>query len=139
VLLDSNVQPVGVDTLLIANAEYRVPMMNRLSMAFFFDIGSSFNVRKLKEEQFTTPVQLSPPVASASLITIVRPPTDVMDQIPNYRVSLGGELRVHVPVVNLPIRLIFAYNPNAQVSPPPATLLAPEKRFVFLFGVGRTL
>jgi outer membrane protein insertion porin family len=139
VLINSNVQPVGGDTQLVANAEYRAPVLSRVSLAAFFDIGSSFNARRLKEEQFINPVQLTPPVAGASLITVVRPLGDVADQIPNYRISLGGELRVMVPVVNLPLRLIFAYNPNAQVNPPPATLLAPEKRFVFLFGFGRTL
>jgi outer membrane protein insertion porin family len=139
VLISSNVQPVGGDTQLVANAEYRAPVLSRVSLAAFFDIGSSFNARRLKEEQFISPVQLIPPVAGASLITAVRPLGDVADQIPNYRISLGGELRVMVPVVNLPLRLIFAYNPNAQVNPPPATLLAPEKRFVFSFGFGRTL
>jgi hypothetical protein len=44
-----------------------------------------------------------------------------------------------VPVVHIPLRFIFAYNPNAQISPPPATLLAPEKRFAFRIGFGRTL
>jgi outer membrane protein insertion porin family len=139
VLINSNVQPVGGDTQLVANMEYRAPLLSRLSMAAFFDIGSSFNARRLKEQQFTSPLQLTPPVAAASLVTVVRPLGDVADRIPNYRISLGGELRVMVPVVNLPLRLIFSYNPNAQVNPPPLTLLAPEKRFVFLFGVGRTL
>jgi outer membrane protein insertion porin family len=138
-LINSNIQPIGGDTQLVANVEYRAPLLSRLSMAAFFDIGSSFNARRLKEEQFSSPVQLIPPVAGASLITVVRPLEDVADQIPNYRISLGGELRVMVPVVNLPLRLIFAYNPNAQVNPPPSTLLTPEKRFVFLFGFGRTL
>src|SRR5205085_12213350 len=32
----------------------------------------------------------------------------------NYRASLGGELRIQVPVINVPFRLIFAYNPNAR-------------------------
>jgi outer membrane protein insertion porin family len=139
VLINSNVQPIGGDTQLIANAEYRAPVMNRLSMAAFFDIGSSFNAQRLEEERFVSPVQLVPPIAGATLTTVVRPLGDVANQIPNYRISLGGELRILVPVVNLPLRLIFAYNPNAQVNPPPTTLLAPEKRFVFVFGLGRTL
>jgi outer membrane protein insertion porin family len=139
VLINSSVQPIGGDTLLVANAEYRAPVLSRLSLAAFFDIGSSFNARRLKEEQFANPVQLTVPVAGASLITVVRPLGEVADQIPNYRISLGGELRVIVPAVNLPLRLIFAYNPNAQVNQPPFTLLTPEKRFVFSFGIGRTL
>jgi outer membrane protein insertion porin family len=139
VLINSSVQPVGGDTELIANAEYRAPITNRLSLAAFFDIGSSFNAHRLKDEQFISPVQLTPPVMAASLITAVHPLGDIADQIPNYRISLGGEVRILVPFANLPLRLIFAYNPNAQVNPPPATLLAPERRFVFTFGIGRTL
>jgi len=139
VLVSSDVQPVGGDTQLIANAEYRVPLTRRLSAAAFFDIGSSFNARALKEQRFTSPAQLTPPVANASLVTVVGPLGDIGDQIPNYRVSLGFELRVMVPVFNLPLRLIFAYNPNAQTNPPPATRLAPERKFAFVIGLGRTL
>src|SRR6185436_3325985 len=32
----------------------------------------------------------------------------------NYRYSMGGEIRVQVPVINVPFRLIFALNPNAR-------------------------
>jgi hypothetical protein len=70
---------------------------------------------------------------------MVRPVADIANQIPDYRISLGGEVRILVPMFNLPLRLIISYNPNAQVNPPPATLLAPERRFVFSIGLGRTL
>jgi len=138
-LISSDVQPVGGDTQMIANAEYRAPILRRLSVAAFVDVGSSFNARGLKEQRFISPVQLTPPVADASLVTVVGPLGDIADQIPNYRVSLGVELRVMVPVANLPLRLIFAYNPNAQNNPPPSTLLAPERKFAFVIGFGRTL
>jgi outer membrane protein insertion porin family len=52
----------------------------------------------------------------------------------NYRYSLGGELRVQVPVINVPFRLIFAYNPNAQVNNP---FIFEQKRAI-RFSVGRT-
>jgi outer membrane protein insertion porin family len=139
VLLTSTVQPIGGDTELIANAEYRVPLTRMLSGAAFFDIGSVFNVRGLKEQQFVSAAQTNPPLPNTFLITRVRPLGDIDGRIPNYRASLGVELRVMVPVVHIPLRLIFAYNPNAQISPPPATLLAPEKRFAFRIGFGRTL
>ncbi len=138
-LLSSDVQPVGGDTQLIANAEYRAPLTRRLSGAAFFDIGAAFNVRELKVQEFISPVQLTPPVQNSFLLTRVGPLGDIGDQIPNYRISLGVELRVLVPVINLPLRLIFAYNPNAQTNPPPLTLLGPEKRFAFVIGLGRTL
>jgi outer membrane protein insertion porin family len=139
VLLFSDVQPIGGDTELIGNAEYRAPLMWRLSGAAFFDIGAALNIRGLKEQQFISPVQINPPVSNASLITAVRPLGDIGRGIPNYRISLGFELRFMVPVAHIPLRLIFAYNPNAQTSPPPATFLAPEKRFAFRIGFGRTL
>lgn len=52
----------------------------------------------------------------------------------NYRYSLGGELRVQVPVINVPFRLIFAWNPNAKTGPP---FFFEEKRTI-RFSVGRT-
>lgn len=52
----------------------------------------------------------------------------------NYRYSLGGELRIQVPVINVPFRLIFALNPNARTDNP---FFIEEKRAV-RFSVGRT-
>lgn len=139
VLLSTGVQPIGGDTELIGNAEYRAPLFWRLSGAVFFDIGAALNIRGLPDQQFVNPVQTNPPVANTFLITTVRPLGDLGRGIPNYRISTGFELRFLVPVARIPLRLIFAYNPNAQISPPPATFLAPEKRFAFRIGFGRTL
>jgi outer membrane protein insertion porin family len=55
----------------------------------------------------------------------------------NYRTSMGGELRVQVPVINVPFRLIFAWNPNART----ATAVNPfffEQKRAIRFSVGRT-
>jgi outer membrane protein insertion porin family len=52
----------------------------------------------------------------------------------NYRYSLGGELRIQVPVINVPFRLIFAWNPNAKADNP---FFIEEKRAI-RFSVGRT-
>jgi outer membrane protein insertion porin family len=138
-LLTSDVQPIGGDTELIANAEYRAPLFWRLSGAVFFDIGAALNIRGLPDQQFRSPVQTNPPTSDTFLITAVRPLGDLGRGIPNYRISTGFELRFQIPVAHIPLRLIFAYNPNAQTSPPPATFLAPEKRFAFRIGFGRTL
>jgi outer membrane protein insertion porin family len=51
----------------------------------------------------------------------------------NYRYSLGGEFRVQVPVINVPFRLIFAWNPNARTEFP----FFEEKRAI-RFSIGRT-
>jgi outer membrane protein insertion porin family len=52
----------------------------------------------------------------------------------NYRYSLGGELRVQVPVINVPFRLIFAWNPNAKTD----NFFVLEEKRVVRFSVGRT-
>jgi len=55
----------------------------------------------------------------------------------NYRYSLGGELRVQVPVINVPFRLIFAWNPNARTEADVNPFFFEQKR-VIRFSVGRT-
>lgn len=52
----------------------------------------------------------------------------------NYRYSMGGELRVQVPVINVPFRLIFAWNPNARTD----NFFVLEQKKVIRFSVGRT-
>ncbi|HWP43737.1 MAG TPA: BamA/TamA family outer membrane protein [Blastocatellia bacterium] len=139
VLITSELRPVGADTKLVFNAEYRIPLVWRLSAAVFFDIGAAFNDRGLDEERFESVVGIEPTGMPATIATVVRPLTDGEDALPGYRVSLGAELRFPIPLINLPLRLIFAANPNAQRQPPGAVFIAPEKRFAFRFGFSRTL
>jgi outer membrane protein insertion porin family len=137
--LSSEVRPVGGDTELLFNAEYRVPIIWRLSSAAFFDIGTSFDTRGLTKESFQTATQIQPTGAPATIITVLKPLKPGQDFLPSYRYSLGGELRFPIPVLNIPLRLIFAWNPNAQKLVPDGALLAPEKRFAFRLGFTRTL
>jgi outer membrane protein insertion porin family len=55
----------------------------------------------------------------------------------NYRYSMGGELRVQVPVINVPFRLIFAWNPNARTETDINPFFFERKRAI-RFSVGRT-
>lgn len=55
----------------------------------------------------------------------------------NYRYSMGGELRVQVPVINVPFRLIFAWNPNARTQADTNSFFFEQKRAI-RFSVGRT-
>ena len=71
---------------------------------------------------------------------VVRSDQSIFGSIRDYRSSLGFELRVQVPVVNVPFRLIYAYNPNAragEVANFPGFSLN-ERKSVFRFSVGRT-
>ncbi len=58
----------------------------------------------------------------------------------DYRSSLGMEVRVQVPVINVPFRLIFAYNPNARPNQfiDGFPFFFNEKKKVIRFSVGRT-
>jgi outer membrane protein insertion porin family len=135
-LLTSDTRPIGGDTNFLFNAEYRVPLVWRVSTAAFFDFGASFNARSLEQERFGPQSSLTGP---ASVLTVLSPLSPIEDTLPRYRISLGGELRFAIPVLNIPIRLIFAANPNAQRNVPVSTLIAPEKRFAFRIGFSRTL
>jgi outer membrane protein insertion porin family len=137
-LVSTEVRPIGGDTEILFNAEYRVPLVWRLSAAAFFDIGTSFNVSRLEREEFVTTVP-NVPLGMIEVTTVLNPDLEPEFKLPNYRYSMGGELRLPIPVLNIPMRLIFAYNPNAQTQPPATALIAPEKRFAFRIGFSRTL
>jgi outer membrane protein insertion porin family len=58
----------------------------------------------------------------------------------DFKASVGVELRVQVPIVNVPFRLIYFYNPNAKlgVTEELPGIFLPGKRSGFRFTVGRT-
>ena len=72
--------------------------------------------------------------------TAVRLPQSLFSKFSDYRASLGMEVRVQVPVINVPFRLILAYNPKARkdqvINGFP--FFFNEKKKVFRFSVGRT-
>ena len=67
-------------------------------------------------------------------VQLSRSSTSIFD---NYRYSLGGEIRVQVPVINVPFRLIFALNPNARTEADVNPFFF-EKKKAIRFSVGRT-
>lgn len=72
--------------------------------------------------------------------TAVRLSQSLFSRFGDYRASLGGEIRVQVPVINVPFRLIFAYNPNARQDQfiQGFPFFFNEKKKVIRFSVGRT-
>jgi hypothetical protein len=54
----------------------------------------------------------------------------------DFKTSTGLEVRFFMPVLNVPFRLIFAYNP--QRSGVLDNTLLPQKAFQFRFAVGST-
>jgi len=72
--------------------------------------------------------------------TAVRLSQGLFDKLGDFRTSLGMEVRVQVPVLNVPFRLIFAYNPNARPNQfiDGFPFAFNEKKTVVRFSVGRT-
>jgi outer membrane protein insertion porin family len=64
--------------------------------------------------------------------TVARISQSLFSKIGDYRSSLGLEMRIQMPVINVPFRFIYAINPNAQDT------LVQEKKRVFRFSIGRT-
>ena len=220
VQLPRSFTPVGADTQLLGNFEYRIPVIGRtVSLAGFADIGSAFNLRGKKDQLFSSNfLDDQPFLTSVGLISCPRAPggiafaslstlaacnantdlallngvglvmrdnrlvttqeldnarslgpfdpttglpfgfqsvflrgqaqtnTDVrlsqslFAKLGDFRSSIGMEVRVQVPVINVPFRLIFAYNPNARkdqfIDGFPFSFN--EKKRVIRFSVGRT-
>jgi outer membrane protein insertion porin family len=61
-------------------------------------------------------------------------------KLADYKASVGIEFRVQVPIVNVPFRLIYYYNPNGKFgfSEELPGIFLPGKRNGFKFTVGRT-
>ena len=114
---------IGGDTQLVSNLEYRIPIVNQVTFAFFTDFGMTFDAQ---------PGQLRQSTAGNSLIsgaqygcpTIVNGACfggksvkfpEILPIVPgtNYvpRMSTGAELQVILPIVNAPFRIFYAYNP----------------------------
>ena len=70
--------------------------------------------------------------------TVVNLSSSLYSKFGDLHSSIGLELRVQVPVVNVPFRLIYAYNPFARYGIYDPGLTFTEKRNAFRFSVGRT-
>ena len=96
--------------------------------------------------RFGCPTSLSPQVQQLYLRgevqqnTLLIMPQSQFDSIRDWKASVGAELRVQVPVVNVPFRLIYFYNPNAKIgfTEELPGIYLPGKRSGFRFTVGRT-
>jgi len=99
----------GGDTQVVANAEYRIPIVGPVILAIFGDAGLN---RILRPSQLTmdtsrvTDLNNQFPQAGFDGKVQIAPGSQ------RIRVSTGLELQVMLPVVNAPFRLYWAYNPS---------------------------
>jgi outer membrane protein insertion porin family len=129
---------IGGDTSVTANLEYRIPIVNQVTFAFFTDFGMTFDLQ---------PGQLRQSPAGQSLInsaaygcpTVVNGSCfggqavtfpNLLKTVPgtNYvpRMSNGAELQVILPIVNAPFRIFYAYNSLRLFRDVPQQLAVPN-------------
>jgi outer membrane protein insertion porin family len=129
---------------------------NRNNLAFSTLLGSLVgrDNRIVSQGEFDQAVNLGLPGAAglpfglypvylrgdAQINAAVRLNQSLFAKFSSIRSSLGAEIRIQVPVLNVPFRLIYAYNPNARNDQIIEGQLIQffEKRSVFRFSVGRT-
>ncbi len=72
--------------------------------------------------------------------TVVRLNQSLFAKFSDLRSSMGAEVRFQIPILNVPFRLIYAYNPNARKNQVinGFPFFFDEKKSVFRFSVGRT-
>ncbi len=136
---------IGGNKMLTFNAEYYVDIMSQLRLVMFADAGQVRDVgdRFAWQEDVLRRVVPDPPFLSDLLGTtnLLYPEgqgirTEVVGQTAAFKTSLGLEVRFMMPVLNVPFRLIGAYNPSrGQVYNHQSEL---TKGLTFRFAVGTT-
>jgi outer membrane protein insertion porin family len=136
---------LGGNKSLLFNAEYLISIASQVRLVLFYDAGQVRDVGQKFgwKEDLTELVQpptppLFDPFASSSLTAVDAPgvTTRVIGQTSAFKTSTGIELRFFMPVLNVPFRLIYAYNP--QRAGVLDNSLRPQKETVFRFAVGTT-
>lgn len=96
--------------------------------------------------RFGCPTSLSPSIqplfvrGEVQQNSLLRVDDAAFGKLGDFKSSVGLEFRVQVPVVNVPFRLIYYYNPNAKLgfTEELPGIFLPGKRNGFRFTVGRT-
>ena len=128
---------IGGDTQFTGNVEYRIPIVNQVTFAFFTDFGMTFNASSSQLRQSfagtqaeNAPLYGCPIVVNGSCYGgQAFKFSQYLSTVPgsNYvpRMSSGAELQVILPVVNAPFRVYYAYNPLRLYKVLPQKLVLP--------------
>ncbi|HKB11268.1 MAG TPA: BamA/TamA family outer membrane protein [Vicinamibacterales bacterium] len=118
---------LGGNKSLLFNLEEQITIAGPVRLIAFYDAG-----QVQPGPTLVGPAAYVP--AGGSLATLVKPGQSFNMQ--DWKTSTGLEVRFFMPVLNVPFRLIFAYNP--QRSGVLDNTLQPQKAFQFRFAVGST-
>ena len=118
---------LGGNKSLLFNVEEQVTVAGPVRLIAFYDAGQVQSGPTLQGPAAFVP-------AGGSLATTVSPGKSF--SFSDFKTSTGLEVRFFMPVLNVPFRLIFAYNP--QRSGVLDNTLQPQSAFQFRFAVGST-
>ena len=136
---------LGGNKSMLFNAEYLINIAGPVRLVLFADTGQVRTIGQKfgRYEDITETVDPSAPTlfdpfTTTQLVNPNAPPTyqRVIGQTSAFKTSTGAEIRFFMPVLNVPFRLIFAYNP-ARFGVLDNNL-QPAKKFTFKFAVGST-
>jgi len=132
---------IGGDTSFTANLEYRIPIINQVTFAFFTDFNMTFDVYPSQlrqsvsgQQEISSPLYGCPTFINGACyggkqLTFPNP----LRLVPgtNYvpRMSNGAELQVILPIVNAPFRIFYAYNPLRLYKDVPQALATDDATF----------
>ncbi len=129
---------IGGDTAITANLEYRIPIVNQVTFAFFTDFGMDFDALQGQLRQSTAGQSLldgaqygCPTIVNGACFggsSVKFPNTLAIVPGTNFvpRMSNGAELQVILPIVNAPFRIYYAYNPLRLYKDIPQKLAVPN-------------
>jgi outer membrane protein insertion porin family len=136
---------IGGDTQFTGNVEYRIPIVNQVTFAFFTDFGMTFNLQpsQLRESpagnaaiqgpSYGCPTFVNGACFGGQAVSF----SQFLKTVPgsNYvpRMSNGVELQVILPIVNAPFRIFYAYNPLRLYKDLPQELAVDPKTFRSFF------
>jgi outer membrane protein insertion porin family len=136
---------LGGNKSMLFNGEFLINIAGPVRLVLFYDTGQVREVGEKfgwMENIYRTVDPASPvlydPFSTTQLSDPNAPPRyrEVIGETYAFKASTGAEIRFFMPVLNVPFRLIFAYNPSRF-----GVLdnnLQPAKKFTFKFAVGST-
>jgi outer membrane protein assembly factor BamA len=135
---------LGGNKSLLFNVEQIITIAGPVRLILFYDAGQvrdtgqSFAWKEEVRQIVLPPTPpLFDPAATGSLTDPTVPEQVIVTGLRSaFKTSTGAEIRFFMPVLNVPFRLIFAYNP--QRGGVLNNNLQPQKGFQFRFAVGTT-
>jgi len=136
---------LGGNKTMLFNGEFLINIAGPVRLVMFYDtgqvrdIGQRFVWKEDVNQVFDPSVPLIvDPLTNTRLVdpNAAEPTLRKIGETSAFKSSTGAEIRFFMPVLNVPFRLIFAYNP--QRFGVLDNNLRPAKKFTFKFAVGST-